>query len=134
VPASRAARLVAVFLLAAALGLFALATFPPDALRGEAVNRPDLESITQIVLRYTLITAVLGFVLQGVLATCFGLLGVATLRTAEFPAPGQGLPWSSRRIRGYGARLVGSFLLFAALVIALRLLVNVTSLVLALSL
>ncbi len=60
-------------------------------------------------------TAAVGLALNGALAASFLVLGGTGLRDGVFPAPGYGLPWRSRRLTGRSARVVGAFMLFAAI-------------------
>jgi hypothetical protein len=65
---------------------------------------------------YSLTLGALNLAFNGVLAGAFLALGISAARSNAFPAPGFGLPWRSRRVTGFSARVAAAFMLFMAAV------------------
>jgi hypothetical protein len=114
VPPSRPARVAAFCLVGSVVAAFALANYPLDTVAERPLTQSTLEVTAQRVRAYTFASAVAGLTLHGTLAVYFGVLGLAAVRTNQFPAPGHGLPWRSRRLHGTRARVMGAVLLALA--------------------
>jgi hypothetical protein len=121
IPASKRARI--------ALAIMAAAAFAAIVLPG-----PPSGSSSGLLRIYLTALALLGILLNGAVVICFGLLGASTLWTSSFPPPGLGLPWPTRRVFGWSARIFGLFCLFVVLLTIERLWANAQQLWFALSL
>jgi hypothetical protein len=104
------------------------------AFAASVLPGPPSGSSSGSIRLYLTALALLGIVLNGTVATCFGLLGASTLWTASFPPPGRGLPWPTRRVFGWSARIFGLFCLFVGLLAVEGLWANAQQLWFALSL
>lgn len=104
------------------------------AIASLALPDPPSGSSWGLLRIYLSALALLGIFLNGMVVICFGFLGGRTLWTASFPPPGLGLPWPTRRVFGWGARIFGLFCVFVVLLTVERLWANAQQLWFALSL
>ena len=108
IPASRTARLISGVLLAELVAAFALGSYSPS----HVAEPSDQAAALARIRAYILVSSAIRAALSATLASSFLLLGGAALWSGSFPAYRHGLPWNTRRLNGFGARVVGSLLLF----------------------